>query len=74
MHDNEPAQKNKTASDFLALKHIVVLNTILINPCDFWLFPKLKMEMKGMWFKTISDIKKATTNFQEAISKADFQN
>jgi len=30
-------------------------------PCDFWLFPKVKMTMKGKRFESIQDIEAATT-------------
>ena len=32
-----------------------------LAPCDFWLFPKVKMIMKGKGFESIQDIEAATT-------------
>jgi hypothetical protein len=32
-----------------------------LAPCDFWLFPKLKLTMKGKRFASIPDIEAATT-------------
>ena len=28
-----------------------------LAPCDFWLFPKVKMTMKGKYFELIQDIR-----------------
>ena len=33
-----------------------------LTPCDFWLFPKLKMTLKGKRFETQEDIKANTTD------------
>lgn len=78
LHDNAPAHKSKIVCDFLAQKSIVVLQhppySPDLSPCDFWLFPKLKMAMKGKRFDTISDIQKATTMVLQAISKVEYQN
>lgn len=30
----------------------ISLPTPYIAPCSFWLFPKLKISLKGMWFET----------------------
>jgi hypothetical protein len=27
-----------------------------LTPCDFFLFPKMKLNMKGRWFDTIEEI------------------
>ena len=32
-----------------------------LAPCDFWLFPKVKITMKGKRFESIQDIEVATT-------------
>jgi hypothetical protein len=42
--------------------------------CDFWLFPKVKMAMKGKCFESIQDIKVATTAQLKTFTKEDFQN
>ena len=43
-------------------------------PCDFWLFPKVKMSMKGKRFESIQDIKAAKTAQLKTLTKEDFQN
>jgi hypothetical protein len=42
-------------------------------PCDFWLFPKLKMPLKESRFENCEDIMKNTTAQLVAIPKEDFQ-
>ena len=45
-----------------------------LAPCDFWLFPKVKMTMKGKRFESIQDIEAATTAQLKTLTKEDFQN
>jgi hypothetical protein len=42
-------------------------------PCDFWLFHKLKMPLKGSRFERREDIMKNATAQLVAIPKEDFQ-
>ena len=42
--------------------------------CDFWVFPKVKMTMKGKRFELIQDIEAATTAQLKTLMKEDFQN
>jgi len=45
-----------------------------LAPCDFWLFLKVKMTMKGKHFESIQDIEAATTAQLKTLTKEDFQN
>ena len=45
-----------------------------LAPCDFWLFLKVKMTMKGKSFDSIQDIEAATTAQLKTLTKEDFQN
>jgi hypothetical protein len=38
-------------------------------PCDFALFPKLKMKLKGRCFETVSDIKGNLKQYSTALRK-----
>ncbi|XP_054707333.1 mediator of RNA polymerase II transcription subunit 13-like [Uloborus diversus] len=73
LHDNAPAHKILMVRNFLAQKSIVVLDhppySPDLAPADFWLFPKLKLAMKGKHFVTVSDIQAATTAKLGAIPK-----
>jgi hypothetical protein len=44
-----------------------------LAPCDFWLFPKIKLTMKGNGFDTIPEIDAATKVRLRALTKDDFQ-
>jgi hypothetical protein len=43
-----------------------------LAPCDFWLFPKLKLLLKERIFQTVDEIKENATWQLMAISKEDF--
>jgi hypothetical protein len=42
-------------------------------PCDFFLFPKLKLRMKGRRFDTIEEIQEKSQRVLDTIKKRDFQ-
>jgi hypothetical protein len=43
-----------------------------LAPCDFWLFSKLKMPLKGGRFQTANEIKENATRQLMAIPKKEF--
>jgi len=45
-----------------------------LAPCDFWLFPKVQMTMKGKDFESIQDIEAAMTVQLKTLTNEDFQN
>jgi hypothetical protein len=45
-----------------------------LAPCNFWLFPKLKLTMKGKHFVSIPETEAATTTRLKGLMKDDFQN
>jgi histone-lysine N-methyltransferase SETMAR len=51
LHDNAPAHKAAIVTDFLAGKHVTVLQhppySPDLSPCDFFLFPRLKKMLAG---------------------------
>ena len=59
-HDNAPAHSLHLIQGFLAKHNIPLIRQALCSPdmasCDFWLFPKLKMLLKGTQFKSREDI------------------
>ena len=75
-HDNAIAHTSLLVRKFLA-KH----NTLMmpqppyspdLAPCDFLLFPKLKRNMKGRRYATIDEIKAASKEELNKITKNDF--
>jgi transposase len=43
-----------------------------LAPCDFALFPKLKMKLKGRRFETVSDIQRKLQAALDSIKENDF--
>jgi len=60
-HDNAPSHTLLVVQQFLAEESIPVINQPPFSPdlalSDFWLFPTLKMSLKGTCFTTMEDIK-----------------
>jgi len=44
-----------------------------LAPCDFFLFPKLKLRMKGRRFDTVEEIQEESQRVLDIIPKRDFQ-
>jgi hypothetical protein len=43
-----------------------------LAPCDFALFPKLKMQLKRLHFETVSDIQRESQVVLKIINENDF--
>ena len=60
LHDNAPAHKCITVRNFLASKSIQVFDHPAYTPdlslCDYFLYPKFKMQLKLLRVDTISEI------------------
>jgi transposase len=61
---------------FLAKHGIPVVSQPLYSPdlapCDFFLFPKIKMALKGKRFQDVDEIKQNVTEELRRVSKNDF--
>jgi len=44
-----------------------------LAPCDFFLFPRMKCQIKGKCFADISEVKKKTLEVLNIISTEEFQ-
>ena len=77
-HDNTPCHTSFLVQQFLSNKNITVCPyppySLDLAPCNFWLFPEVKMTMKGKRFESIQDIEVATTAQLKTLTKEDFQN
>ena len=40
--------------------------------CDFWLFPKLKENLRGRRYETIEEMKEAVTKVIDTLTQEDF--
>ena len=76
-HDNAPAHSANLVKQFLAKQKIVQLRqppySPYIAPCDFWMFPKLKMALEGKWFDDIETIQSNVMRELKAIPKSAFE-
>jgi hypothetical protein len=45
-----------------------------LAPADYFLFPKVKLQLKGAIFDTIQEIQKAVTDKLQALPAKDFSN
>ena len=78
-HDKAPAHRSFKVSQFLAKNNMTViphppsLYSPDLTPCDFFLFPKLKLRMKGRRFDTIEEIQEESQRVLDTIPKTGFQ-
>ena len=76
-HDNAPAHSSNLVQQFLAKHKIVQLRqppySPDIAPCDVWMFPKLKMALKGKRFDDVETIQSNASRELKAIPKSAFQ-
>ena len=76
-HDNALAHLSNLVQQFLAKREIVQLRqppySPDIAPSDFWMFPKLKMALKGKRFDDIETIQSNATRDLKASLKSAFE-
>jgi hypothetical protein len=44
-----------------------------LGPCDFFLFPKMKLKLKGRQFDTIEEIQTESQRVLDTLTEKDFQ-
>ena len=76
-HDNAPVHQAVAVQNFLARKQVCVLHHPPYSPdlslCDYFLFPKLKLPLKGRMFEDFQDIQAAVTSSLRTIPQEDVQ-
>jgi len=76
-HDNAPAHTALSVQQFLAKNNVTVFphSPVLPDfaPCDFFLFPRMKRQMKWKRFADVSEVKKKTLEVLNNISTEEFQ-
>jgi len=76
-HDNAPAHTALSIREFLAKENIHVLPhppySPDLAPCDFYLFCKLKLKLKGHHFGTMENIQKVVTDELHILTENDFR-
>jgi hypothetical protein len=43
-----------------------------LAPCDFFLFPKMNLKLKGCWFDTIEEIQAKLQRVLDTLTEKDF--
>ena len=76
LHDNAPAHKTASVCQFLTQKKchnpLSPLYSPDLAPPDYFLFPKLKMKLKGLHFADVAEIKEAITDELKEVQKEEF--
>jgi len=72
LHDNAPSHTSLIVRRFLTKNSVCVLNhppySPDLAPCDFSLFQKLKMKLKGIYFQDVPTIQNYSTSVLVSIS------
>ena len=73
LHDNAPSHRSTLTMDYLTKNRIVTIKHSSYSPdmapCDFYLFGKLHLAMKGKRYADVDAIQKASTVILNAIQK-----
>ncbi|UYV64611.1 hypothetical protein LAZ67_3001306, partial [Cordylochernes scorpioides] len=76
-HDNATSHTAFIITNFLARRNTSVIPhppySPDLAPCDFFLFPRLKREMKGKHWETVENIQHHVTTFLRSIPVEEFQ-
>jgi hypothetical protein len=76
LHDNAPTHKAASVCQFLTPKIVTTLYQPMYSPeCtppDYFLFPKLKMQLKGLHFVDVAEIQEAITDELKKVQKEEF--
>jgi len=77
LHDNAPVHWAVAVKEVLARKRVCVLHhppySSDLSPCDYFLFPKLKLPLKARLFEDVQDIRAAVTSSLRTIPQEDVQ-
>jgi hypothetical protein len=75
-HDNTSAHMPLKTTEFVTNNNMVIIPhrpySPHLAPCDFALFPKLKMILKGQCFGTVYDIQRESQVVLNRIKENDF--
>jgi hypothetical protein len=73
---NAPTHISQKTTEFMTNNNMVSVphppNSLDLVPCDFALFPKLKMKLKGQRFETASDTQRESQVVLDRIRENDF--
>ena len=74
--DNAPVHNSILVTDYLTKMSIKTVHRPPYSPdfapCNFWLFPKLKENLRGCRYETIEEMKEALTKVINTLTQEDF--
>ncbi len=74
--DNAPVYNSILVTDYLTKMGIQTVPqppySPDLAPCDFWLFPNPKENLRGCRYETIEEMKEAVTKVIDPLTQADF--
>ena len=74
--DNAPVHNSILVTDYLTKMCIKTVHQPSYSPdlapCDFWLFPKLKENLRGCRYETIEEMKEAVMKVIDMLTQEDF--
>jgi len=75
--DNAPSHRGPVTREFLAHKGIITLSHPPYSPdlasCDFFLFQKMKLQLKGRRFDRVQEMQRESQNVLGTLREQDFQ-
>jgi len=73
---NVPTHKAASVGQFLTQKNFTTLYHLPyspdLSPPDYFLFPKLKIKLKGLHFADVAEIQEAVTDVLKKVQKEEF--
>jgi hypothetical protein len=77
LHDNAPAHQALLTREFLTHDSIITLPHLPYSPdlapCDIFLFPKMKLQLRGRRFDRVKEIQQESQYVLGMLQKQDFQ-
>jgi len=77
-HDNAPAHTALSVPQFLTKNRMTTAShhpySPDLAPCDFFLFPRMKRDLKGKRFQNVDEVKEKTTEALKDTILQEFQN
>jgi len=76
LHDNAPTHKAASVCQFLAHNNVTTFYhppySPDLSPPEYFLFPKLKMKLKGLHFADVAEIQVAVTDELKKVQEEEF--
>jgi hypothetical protein len=74
-HDNAPSNTSFLTQQFLAKYEMAVIPTHspVLTPCNFFLFKKMKLKLKGRRFDNTEEIQAESQKVFDTLTAKDFQ-